>query len=60
MGVRIDEARQNNFARAVDLDNFLAILLQPRIAQGVFSRPDGNDLPAETQDSAVFDDAKFF
>ena len=56
----IDEAGQNDFAGAVDLDDFLAILLQPGIAQGVFGRADGNDLPAEAEDSAIFDDAEFF
>ena len=58
MGVRIDEAREDDFARAVDLENFLAIFLQPGITQSVFGRADGNNLTAEAQDSAIFDDAE--
>ena len=60
MSVRIDEAGKDYFARAIDLGDFLAILLEPGIAQGVFGRADGNDLPAEAQDRAIFDDAEFF
>jgi len=57
--VRIDKPRQDNFARAVDLGNFLAILLQPGIAQRIFRGADGDDLTAEAQDRAIFDDAEF-
>jgi hypothetical protein len=51
---------QNDLSRAIDLGNVLAILLQPGIAQRVFGRAHGNDLSAETQHRAVFDDAEFF
>jgi hypothetical protein len=56
--MRINKTRQNDFARAIDLENFLAILLQPGIAQGLFGRADGNDLPPQAQNSAVLDDAE--
>lgn len=58
--MRIDESGEDNFARAVDLKNSLAVLLQPGIAQGIFSCADRNDLAAEAEDGAVFDDAEFF
>jgi hypothetical protein len=60
MCVRIDETGEDDFARTVDLGDSLAILLQPGIAQGVFGRANRNDLPAEAQDSAIFDDAELF
>src|ERR1700683_3136805 len=47
MRVRIDEPGQNDFARAIDLDNLLMILFQPGIAQGIFGCANGNDLSAE-------------
>src|SRR6202035_4326579 len=59
MGVGIHEPGQDNFTGAVDLSNFLAIPLQPGIAEGVFGGADRNDLPAETEDRTVFDDADF-
>ena len=55
----IHEAGQDDFTGAVDLSDFLAVLLQPGIAQGVFGGADGNDLSAEAEDRAVFDDAEF-
>ena len=60
MGVGIDEAGQHDLAFAVDLDDCLAILLQPGIAEGVFAFADGDNLSAEAEHGAVFDDAKFF
>ena len=56
----INESGQDDFARAVDLGDFLAILLQPRIAQGVFGGADGNDLSAEAEHGGIFDDAELF
>ena len=43
---QIREARPSG---AVDFGDLLAILLQPRIAQGVFRRADGNNLAAHAQ-----------
>lgn len=58
--MRIDESGQNDFARAIDLSNFLSILLQPRVAQRVFGRADRNDLPAKAQNRTVLDNVEFF
>ena len=58
--MRIDKTRQDDFARAVDLDKFLTVPLQPGIAQRVFGLSDGNDLPAEAENGAILDDAEFF
>ena len=56
--MRIHETRQYDFSRAVDLGNTLAVLLSPRIAQRVFRLAPGNNLPANAQHRAVFDNAK--
>src|ERR1035437_8893068 len=59
VGVRIHKAWENIFARAVDLGNLAAILLQPGIAQRFLRGADGNDFPPPAQDSPFFDDAQF-
>lgn len=58
--MRIDEARKNYFARAIDLENLLAMLPDPRIAESIFRRPYRNDLPSDAQRRSVFDDPQFF
>jgi hypothetical protein len=60
MCVGIYKSRENDFTRAVDLGDFLAILLQPGITEGVFGSADGNDFAPQGQNGSVFDDAKFF
>src|SRR5713101_7039269 len=59
MSVGIDEPGQNNLTLTVNLDDSLAILLEPGIAQRVFGVADGNNLPADTKDGSVFYDAEF-
>jgi hypothetical protein len=54
----IDKSGEDDFSRAIDLGDFFTILLQPGIAERVFGSANGNDFPAEAQDSAVFDDAE--
>ena len=54
----IDEAGEHDTAGAVDFGYFLAILLEPGIAEGIFGLADGDDLAAETKDGGVFDDAE--
>ncbi len=56
----IDEAGQNDFARAIDLGDFLTILFQPGIAQSVFRCSNGNNFATEAEDGAVFNDAELF
>jgi hypothetical protein len=58
MRVRIYEAGQNQFARAVDLGDLSAISLDPRVAQSVFGGPDGDDLSVQAQHRAILDDAE--
>jgi len=60
MSVRVDESGDDDFAGAIDLSDLLAVLLDPRIAKGLFGRADGDDLPADGKNSCIFDDAKFF
>ena len=58
MRVRIDEPGQDDLAGAVDLGDAAAISLQPGIAEGVFRSSDRNDLAAQAEDCAIFDDRK--
>ena len=53
----IDESRQHNFARTIDLGDLLRFFFSQgsRRASLVADR---NDLPAKAQHGAVFDDAK--
>jgi hypothetical protein len=60
MRVRIDEAGKNDFARAVDLDNFFSVLLEPGIAKGIFGRANRDNLSSDAKHRAVFDDAQFW
>jgi len=46
-------------AFAIDLDDRLAILLEPGVAQCVLALADGNNLSPEAKDSGVFDNAEF-
>ena len=57
--MRVHESGQDDLSGAIDLDNFFAILLDPRIAQRVFGLADGDNLSADAQHRAVFDDAEF-
>lgn len=56
----IDETRKHNLSGTVDLDNLLAILQHPGIAQRGFRGACGNNLSADTQHRAIADEAKFF
>ena len=58
--MRIDESGENNFPFAVDFGDFLAVLLEPGIAEGAFDRTNRDNLPAEAENRAVLDDAEFF
>ena len=58
--VRVHESRQHNFLFTVDLSEFLAILLQPGIAQGIFRFADGSDSSSDAEDGGIFDNAEFF
>ena len=44
---------------AVNLDNLLAILPDPGIAQRLFGIADRDNLPGDTQHRTIFDDGKF-
>ena len=55
--------RQNLAERlclTIDFQDFPLILLEPRIAQSVFSFPDGNNFAADTKHCPIFDNAEFF
>ena len=56
--MRIDKAGEHDFVLAVDLNNFLAIFLQPGIAQCIFGRADGDDFPADAENRGIFDDTE--
>ncbi len=58
MRVGIYKSRKDDFVSAIDLENFLAVLPQPRITQGIFRRADRNDFSAEAEYSRIFDDAQ--
>ena len=57
--MRIHKARQNHASATVDFNNFLAMLLKPCIANGVFRCADRDNLSAHAYHGAVFDDRKF-
>jgi hypothetical protein len=42
VGVRIDESGNDDLLFAIDLDDFLAVLFEPGIAEGIFGRADGD------------------
>jgi hypothetical protein len=50
--MRIDESGQDHVSAAIDLDDLLAILLEPRIAQGVFVVPTETILPPRQSTAA--------
>jgi hypothetical protein len=60
--VGIDESRQNDFSRTIDLGDSilisLPIVLQPGIAQSILGAADGDDLAAYAEHRAVVDDPK--
>ena len=56
MGVH--KSRQDDLAGAIDLDNFLAVLPDPWIAQGVFTFAGRNNFLAYAQHRAILDDAE--
>ncbi len=58
MGVGIDEAGKHHASATVDLDNLLAILLQPRIAKSVFCGANRDDLSGEAEHGSVLNDAE--
>ena len=59
MSMRIHESGQDDLSRAIELDDFPAILSDPGIAQRVFGFARRDNLPAHAQDRAILDDAEF-
>jgi len=55
----IDEAGKHDASTAIDLDDLLAILRQPRIAKRVFRSARRNNLPAQAEHRRVRNDSKF-
>ena len=58
MSVGVDEPRQGYFARTIDFDQPLSILLDPKIVQGLMSRAGRNNLSADAEHCRIFDDSK--
>jgi hypothetical protein len=58
MSVRVHESRQDDLPGAINLDNFLAVLPDPGIAQGVFTFAGRDDFFAYAQHCAILDDAE--
>jgi hypothetical protein len=44
---------------AIDLHDFLAIPLEPGVAEGVFGLSDRHDLPTQAQYRPIIEDAEF-
>jgi hypothetical protein len=59
MSVGVDESGKDNLAFAINLDDGLTVLLEPRITHRVFAFTDGNNLTSEAKHGSVFDDAQF-
>jgi hypothetical protein len=57
MGVSVYEAWQDDLFFAVDFDDFLTILSNPRVAEGIFGFANGNNLARLKQDRSLFKDA---
>ena len=54
----IDKTWKDDFAGAVNLANLPAVLLYPGVAQGVLGLADRDDLAADRENGAVFDQAE--
>jgi hypothetical protein len=54
----IHKSGSNYFAGAVDLDELLAMFLDPGIAEGVLGWADGDDLASQAEDGNVLEDAE--
>jgi hypothetical protein len=59
MSMRIDEARQDHASATIDLDDLLAILLQPRVAKSVFRSANRDDLPGNAEHGRVLNNSEF-
>jgi hypothetical protein len=57
--MRIDDPGQNHAAAAIDFNNLLAILPEPRIAQRVFRSANRDDLAAKAEHGTVLDNSEF-
>ena len=58
--MRIDKTWQYDSVLTIDFQDFLSILLEPRIAQSIFRLPDGNNFAPDAENCPIFDDAEFF
>ncbi len=56
----VDKSWKNNFARTINLDNFLAVLSQPGIAKRIFGFAHRYDFADDAENGGILDDAKFF
>jgi hypothetical protein len=59
MGVGIDESRQDDFAGAIDFDEAITVLLDPRVTRCFSSSTDRSDSSSNAKHSGVFDDSQF-
>ena len=57
--MRIHKPGQDDFTRAVDFIELSAVLPDPPIAERIFRLAYGDNLPADTQNCAILDDAEF-
>ncbi len=57
--MRIHKPGQDDFTRTVDFIELSAVLPDPQIADRIFRLAYGDNLPADTQNCAVLDDAEF-
>jgi hypothetical protein len=59
MRVGIDKSRENDLSLTINLDNLLAILPDPGVAQRISGPAYRDDLPGDTQHRTIFDYGKF-
>ena len=57
--MRIHESGKNDLACTIDLDDPLAILLEPGVAQRIFALANGDNLASDAKHGGVLDDAEF-
>ena len=59
MRVGIDKSREDDLSLTINLDNLLAILPDPGVAQRLFGIANRDNLPGDTQHRTIFDHGKF-
>ena len=56
--MRIDKAGQHHAASTIDLDDLLAVALQPTIADRILRGPGRDDLPTDAENGSIFNNSQ--